>query len=397
MSVQRDAVNDALRAVDVAEHYDIRGAWRGRWLRSRTCPTQVHSSDAMGLARDGMWHCWACDEGGDLFKLIALAEKLDIRSDFGRVLEVAAGIAGVEADDDDFGGGGKIAKPPKPERPKAPPMVPLKERVAIARKRAAWTWERLCDSPRLVRGYLEERGLSADAVLARETIKSTPVRFESEKPASDDLKRLRATFGDLGIAVPVRAVTDGTIVDIRVRRIEPRPDKPKIVGMVGGVVSEEHKLVGCYGFPHDVRGDTVIVVEGLADYLTALQLWPECDVLGATQAGTFPLVARWAALRVAARHGRGKIVLVAQNDDPDTDDAAYRARTSVEEAKKDGAADRAVDAATKTVIDLLGVYGVAWLQCRPFKDLNDRLRAGAAFPVDEIRALHAAQVDEDFG
>jgi hypothetical protein len=155
--------------------------------------------------------------------------------------------------------------------------------------------------------------------------------------------------------------------------------------MLGGVVSEDHTLIGCYGNPHAIETSCVIVVEGVFDYLTALQLWPTCDVLGATHAGSYALVARHAAKALANRGG-GKVVLVAQNDDPETDDAAYRSRDSVVEAKKDGAADRAVDHAAKNVINLLGLYGPSWVECRPFKDLNDLHRAGVAIQILDGKA-----------
>ena len=59
----------------------------------------------------------------------------------------------------------------------------------------------------------------------------------------------------------------------------------------------------------------MIVVEGAIDYLTALVLWPDFDVLGATDAGAFPLVAE-----LAARHVRqvgGFLSLVAHADTKD--------------------------------------------------------------------------------
>jgi hypothetical protein len=390
--ISRDQVLEALRAEDVAAHYDIKGPWRGRWMRAPRCFVADHGGDAMGLARDGMWHCHSCDDGGDLLKGIALAERLDIKADFRKVIEVAAAIAGVE-DEDNFG---ETQKPPKPERPKPPALPSLAERVAIAKKRAAWLWANLTEGSRGVALYLEQRGLDAAAVCARETIKTTPLAIERSKlTGNEDREKLGRMFSVAGIAIPVRHVVDGSLVDVRVRRFEPRPDQPKVIGMLGGVVSERHELVGCYGNPHLITSDCVVVVEGVADYLTALQIWPHADVLGATHAGVYPLVARHAA-KCLGQNGGGTVILVAQRDFAG-DDAAYKATWKDANGKPvDGAADRAVDEATKNVISLLGVYACAWVECAPHKDLNDRWRAGD--PI-QIGATPQPDIvpDDEFG
>lgn len=396
MTFDRESVLSQLRAEDVAVHYDIRGPWRGRWMRSKRCPTQDHASEAMGISRDGKWHCWSCDTGGDLVNLIALAEGLDVRADFPRLLEVAAGIAGVVADDD-FGGG---APPPKPKRPPPPEVPPIAKRLDTARARASWAWERLYRGDRVVPAYLRSRGLDPDAVLAREDLRSTPVNVTREQLAaknSRDLESFVRMFQTPALAIPVRSPVDGSLVDIRLRRFEPgiRADgteQPKIVGMLGGVVREGADLLGCYGNPHAISSDVVVVVEGAFDYLTALQLWPQADVLGATDAGSYPLVARHAATVLGAS-GAGTVVLVAQCDDLTTDDEAWRAKMEPNK-RTDGAGDRSVDAATKNVMAILGVRGCAWVECRPYKDLNDRLRAGA--PV-ELLACGEPITEEDFG
>lgn len=394
MAFDRDAVLGQLRAEDVAAHYDIRGPWRGRWMRSRRCPTQDHSADAMAISRDGKWHCHACDAGGDLMNLVALAEGLDVRADFPRILEIAAGIAGV-VDDDDFGGG---APPPKPTRPPPPELPPLAKRVEVAKKRAAWAWDRLFKGDRVVPAYLRSRGLDADAVLAREELRSTPINVSREQlaaKASSDLESFVRMFQHAAIAIPVRSVDDGALVDIRLRRFEPKEGQPKIVGMLGGVVREGADLVGCYGHPHAITSDCVVVTEGAFDYLTALQLWPQADVLGATDAGSYPLVARHAAKRVA-ESGAGCVVLVAQCDDLTTDDEAWRAKMETGtkgDKRTDGAGDRAVDWASKNVMAILGVRGCVWVECRPHKDLNDALRSGAPLTMLSSPAI----TEEDFG
>jgi hypothetical protein len=391
-SFDKQTVLDALRAEDVAAHYDLCGAWRGRWMRSRRCAQADHASDAFGLARDGMWHCWSCDTGGDLIKLVALAEKLDIRADFSRVLEIAAGIAGIVADDD-FGGG----KPAPRKREPIPELPPIAERLAMATKRASWLWSRLRPLDRVGAAYARSRGIDLAEVMNGEELTSTPTiidRTNAKCTPGSDLERLANLFGPFGVCLPVRALTDGRLLDVRVRRIEPKKnehgEQPKIVGMLGGVIREGHTLYACYGHPNRIRSESVIVVEGIFDYLTARMLWPKSDVLGATDAGSYPYVALHAA-RTLKLAGGGSVVLVAQRDQP-LDDAAWRANT---DPKKNGAADMAVCEATKHVISVLGTRSCSWVECGPkHHDLNE---AHVARSPIQILSLPPAYEDDEFG
>lgn len=398
MSLKRDDVVAALRAEDVAHHLGITGQWRGRWMHARRCGETDHGSDAFAISRDGKWHCHSCDKGGDLLRLIALGEGIDIKTDFPRVLEVAAGIAGIE-DPDDFTSSSRRPAP-KP-RPAPPVLPPLPERIATAKKRAAWVWERLSDDERTVSSYLRSRGLkfSADGVSVdqrvvpgvrighgREDIKATPLQIQPPPPdASADLRTLWWTFGmqpgARAIVVPVRAVDDGRMVDLRARRLSPLEGQPKIIGMVGGVTSspaergQTRRLIGCYGRPHDIDSDHVIVVEGLMDYLTALAVWPNAQVLGAVEAGSLALVSGHAAAALAAAGGSGRLTIVEQDDKPRLNKAGEMIA---------GAADRSVNedpnAATKVAVRLLGPRRVGWLFCGPTDEMLDRLQEEALHP-----------------
>jgi hypothetical protein len=396
---QREDVVAALRAEDVASHLGITGQWRGRWLRSRRCGESDHASDAFGLARDGKWHCWSCDKGGDLLGLVALGSGLKIPDDFSKVLEIAAGIAGVEIDDGFFTV--PASKPAPVARPEAPPLLSLPERVAIARKRAAWVWERLNHEGSVPAAYLRSRGLDPDAVLSREPLRYTPVNglkeLAARPDASQELRTLWYTMGSragtMSVVVPVRSVSDGAMVDLRARRIEPQQGQPKIIGMVGGVTSapaergQTRRLIGCYGHPHSVESDHVVIVEGAMDYLTALQVWPNAQVLGATEAGQLALVTGHAARMLAANGTGTRLTIVEQADPP---------RTLHDGRVVAGAADASINedpnAATKVAMRILGPKRVGWLFCElrpdiqtveldegdhPVKDLNDLLRVGA--------------------
>lgn len=396
MSLDRDTVVSALRAEDVAAHYGITGSWRGRWLRSHRCAVADHDSEAFGISRDGRFHCFACDTGGDLLKMIALGEKLDLRTDFPKVLELAAAIAGVE-DDESFGAVDRPA--PKPRAP-LPEVMKLADRIALAKKRAAWAWSRLtqwADDDRLTAWgqdgrhcaadhYLDQRGLNPTLVREREELRGTPMRCTMEEMArSPALKSLAFLFATPGIALPVRHAETGELVDIRIRRFEPRPDQPKIMGMLGGVTTgaaeggRPRQLIGCYGRPHVLDDQKLtVIVEGALDYLTALQVWPDAWVLGAVDAGSMGLVAGHAARRMAEYGGDSRILLVEQNDGAGA------------------AADRSVNedpnAATKLAMRLLGPDRVGWLFCEDdgeptaVKDLNDMFRRwGAEYVTAHVK------------
>lgn len=396
--VERDAVMAQLRAEDVAQHLGIKGAWRGRWMRSARCAETDHGSDAFGLARDGKWHCWSCDKGGDLLMLLALGEGLDVKNDFPRVLEIAAGIAGVELDPgSDLFGIGPQKPDPRP-RPAPPPVIPLADRIASARRRAAWAWDRLHVDGSACSSYLRCRGLDAKAVMAREELRYTPLRLAPDLRAkidardpsiNEDMRTLWYTMGTrrgtMSMVVPVRSTVDGAMVDLRARRLEPEPGQPKIIGMVGGVTSspaergKTRQLIGCYGSPHAIDSDHVVITEGAMDYLTALQVWPNAQVLGAVEAGSLAIVTAWAAQALAQRDSDSRLTIVEQADPP---------RVLKDGRTVAGAADQSINedpnAATKVAIRLLGPRRVGWLFCQselllegnPVKDLNDLVRVG---------------------
>lgn len=407
MSAQRDTVLSALRAEDVARHLGIEGQWRGLWMRSRRCAQADHATEAFAIKRDGHWHCHACDVGGDLLALIATGERLDIRADFPRVLEIAAGIAGVDSDDDEFGA---REKPAPKERPALPPQPPLADRIALARRRAEWVWDRLYRWAEVARSrgdgkmmsagdvYLECRGLSPTSAHTREDIRETPMRVTAAEMAkSAELESLGYLFASPGIALPVRSVArPNELVDIRVRRFEPRVMldgrvQPKIVGMLGGITAASaeagrpRQLIGCYGHPAELEDEPMVVVcEGWADYLTALEVWPEAKVLGAVEAGSMALVAAHAARMLAARDDRGRLVIVEQND---------RARRSKDGRPLAGAADASVNedpnAAAKAAIKILGPQRVGWLFCEAdadprVKDLNDLMGLRHAHEIQSM-------------
>lgn len=399
MTLDRATVLAALRVEDVLQHFQISGQWRGRWLRSRRCAKTDHDTDAFGISREGRFHCWACDTGGDLLRLVALGHGLDPRTDFQAVLALAAEIAGVQ-DDESFGGSG--ASSTAILRTPLPPISPLADRVALAKRRAQWVWDRLVqreETPRSTADlYLaHERRLDTAGLRKLEDLRETPLRVTPlEIARSEDMQRFVRSFSVPGVALPVRAVDDGALVDIRVRRYEPREGQPKIVGMLGGVTvgpadrGGTRSLVGCYGHPECIDPGPsllVVVVEGALDYLTALNVWPDAQTLGAVDAGCMGLVAAHAARQLASYPG-ARLLIVEQADPP---------REQADGTMKLGSGDRSVNedvnAATKVAIRILGPKRVGWLFCGadsvanpngPTKDLNDLVRAGMS-PAKMVR------------
>lgn len=387
MTIDKEDVLSRLTPDLVAAQYGIVGRWQGRWLRARRCGLVDHTAAAFGLSREGTWHCWSCDEGGgDLLSLVAWAEGLDCKTEFPAVIEVAAQIAGVEADD--FGA---PARKPRATRPVVE-LAPFRERLEIATGRAAWIWARMDGDVARIDRAIAWRNIT----LTRKTRDDVKLlggydwTHALAKAKDERLARsLKAIYASQpGYAIVVRSIESGAPVDVRARRFEPREGEPKILGMPGGLTIDSRTdgasdLVGCYGMPHALQADLVIVAEGWCDYLTAAWRWPHADALGAVDAGQYPLVAAYAA-RYLAERGQGKLVLVVQDDGEGKPDP--RDETKVIPP----AAARAADLASKRAIGLLGPHAVSWIDCRAYGatpgkkwDLNDIVRTGRANQLPE--------------
>lgn len=128
-----------------------KGARRGGGGLLVRCPAHGDRTPSMSLrvAGDGTLsaRCFACSWAGDVLALVACVDGLDVRRDFGRVLERAAELAGgfVRATV-------KESLQVRPEAPRLPAAA------------AAGLFERICERGRLwargaVEAYLERRGL----------------------------------------------------------------------------------------------------------------------------------------------------------------------------------------------------------------------------------------------
>jgi phage/plasmid primase-like uncharacterized protein len=277
-------IRDALVPAAVLDHFEIEYRESRDELYTRSCPAcGERSRESMGVhATSGVWKCQRCSAHGDLLALVASYAQIDIKTQFRRVLEIAAAIAGI----------GDEVSPADREliaerRRQAVERVQVqKRRTAALRDRMPMTWESL--AKRDVRGesYLRDRGL--DPKILPEII-----RYTRE--------------GDP--ALPLRDLATGTIVGIQHRSIQ--PDKPKLLCFRGSQIvgSCLHGEITAL----DPEGITVaVVVEGLADTLAAHLAFSGCAVFGAPGAAQMPAVVTAVAQRIA--QCRGWLLLTVDDD-----------------------------------------------------------------------------------
>jgi DNA primase len=324
-------VRAAATAQAVLDHYGWRCKRAGARLKSAACPGRADHSrpDAFSMsAIDGRWRCFPCGTGGDVLDFIAAIERLDVVADFQAVLEIAAAIGGVgpsSLSDDERRARREIAAAQRA----AAEHAEQARRAALARRaipRATGYWSRCAaDHPRGVQ-YLAERGLPDAARL---------VRFDLRMGGSP--------------AIPLYT-SSGEIRNV-VRRCLPELGDPKTPGLPE--CPTPGTLLGSLVDVCSTR--PIVVVEGVADALTAAIAWPRAVVLGAHGADNLPAVARAAAR--AAEISRTRLLLVPHNDETGHSRAAEAGRIAIE-------AGLSVGAGTLVVVK----HGA--------KDLNDAWRNG---------------------
>jgi len=97
-------------------------------------------------------HCFACDVGGDVFDLVAVAHGLDTRRDFPEVLRLAAELAGVELGGIGIARGVSRARPCSAPEPNYPPATEVSDLraaccpVGEVSEVAAWLNSRALDA-----------------------------------------------------------------------------------------------------------------------------------------------------------------------------------------------------------------------------------------------------------
>ncbi|WP_417004916.1 toprim domain-containing protein [Akkermansia sp.] len=105
------------------------------------CPFGTHERPKLSVGeRDGrgVFHCWSCDESGDIFQLAAHMAGTNVKTDFPAAVRHVADVLGVCLPEDDRPGasrpGGRpirAAAPPKPPGPPEPVFLPPKDQRAL--------------------------------------------------------------------------------------------------------------------------------------------------------------------------------------------------------------------------------------------------------------------------
>lgn len=280
-----EEVRHALTARRVLDYYQLPTRRSGRAeLESSACPRRAdHTRRAFTInLQTGQWMCWPCDIGGDPLRLVAEFEHLSDRDDFPTVLARAAEIAGVVASDVPEAERARRAEQWRRERlarAAAERAVRAElERTAVPRATRYWESLPRCHDRGIQ--YLAERGLAASVPL---------IRFDAGSPALPLFTR----------AGEIRNV---------VRRRLPELGEPKVTGLKGCPTAGT--LLGAVTA---IAADRpAVIVEGVADALTAAIAWPQAAVLGAHGACNLPAVVRVAAPIVVRQ--RTRLVLVPHND-----------------------------------------------------------------------------------
>jgi phage/plasmid primase-like uncharacterized protein len=330
--VQKEAVLAVLSAADVIAYLKIEGRERRGELRTRTCPAcGTWGRDAIAInLTTGQWkdHAHGCK--GDLLDAIAAAAGLDLRHNFGRVLEIAAVIAGVTADTDPA----ELARMRAERARLAEQRAAAEKRARMAAiRRAAWIWRRADRWSDRGAEYLAGRGLEPAELARRRLVK----------------------FGRDGDPLVALYSSRGQVINVVCRRIAPADDGNKISGL------RDAPSLGTLGRSVDQvePGRLVVIAEGVADTLAASLTWPGAVVLGAHGAGNMPAIGEVLAKR--ARRPLGEVRIVPHHDKPTASAPQGVGR----------------QAAERTRAELLegDVPGVELLELE-HKDLADAYRAG---------------------
>ncbi|MEZ0348605.1 MAG: DNA primase [Thermus sp.] len=257
-----EAIKRRLSLKEVVSRYvALKPAGRGRW--KGLCPFHQEKTPSFYVDEEkGLFHCFGCKAGGDLFAFVERIEGLD----FPAALERLAEEAGVEL----------------PQKPGAPQN--RKELLEVLRLAQAYFQEALAASEE-AKGYLQSRGLSKESV-ARFGLGYAPAK-------ADGLLTHLVRHGvspEEGLKAGVLAEKEGRFFDrFRHRITFPIKDHlGRIVAFTGRALGEEtpkylnspetplfRKREVLFAYPEAkarLREGRAIVVEGLFDAIALHQM-----------------------------------------------------------------------------------------------------------------------------
>jgi len=286
MKLDTALIRDALVPATILDHFEIEYREARDELYTRTCPAcGERSRDSMCIhATSGVWKCQRCAAHGDILALVAGYAQIDVKTQFRRVLEIAASIAGIGDGDLTAEDRARI----EDRRHQATVRLEQqKQQSSAARARMPSTWEALAKRDVRGEGYLRDRGL--DPKTLRDYVRYTR---------------------DGDPALPLRDLATGDIVGVQQRSLDPL--KPKLLCFKGSQLAGS-SLHGRLTDLDPEGVDVAVVVEGLADTLTACLAFTGCAIFGAPGAAQVPAVVAAVAARVVAC--RGWLLLVVDGDD----------------------------------------------------------------------------------
>jgi hypothetical protein len=294
-----DEVRRALSTREVLSFYQWPTKKSGRDLESKACPRRLdHSRRALVITpSNGLWHCHACDYGGDLFTFIAEVERLRLSTDFPAVLAKAAEIAGVtpstmtdaeRAARREEWRKEREAEEERERREKA-------ERDAAAVPYATGYWDALLPAHKRGVEYLLERRVG-DVVQFEDC-----VRFDPKHSGSPSI----ALYSSVG---EIRNVVARRVPELVAADIAADLDEKKAVGLFNCPTAGTLINAAC----QIERERDVVLTEGVMDSITARVAWPSAIVLGAHGVGNLPKIARVAA--PACAKAKTRLLLVPHLD-----------------------------------------------------------------------------------
>lgn len=257
------------QGLDLAERYFGAGKRSGRAVQYVN-PTVHQKTGSFTVYPDGGFKDHKLGDAGDVFGLIALGEGLDIRTDFPRILEIAAGIAGVgplPADQP------RRAAAPRPRIVPTPPGASWQSIALDELKRAqSGLWS---EAGRAALDYLREvRGLTD------KMIRDAGLGFNAQWRQTSHVKEDgRPAYLPPGIVIPW--FIDGQLWALRVRtpvgNLAQALGVPDALNRKGQPLDKYlsfsgSKLGGAlYGADDLITGRAVLFVEGEFDALVARQ------------------------------------------------------------------------------------------------------------------------------